>query len=175
MNRTLTLLVTLSFVIFLASGCNKGPARPAGMPPLYPATITVTQEGTPLEGATVQLIAEDSSLAQWGPGGITDAKGEASLRTNGMYDGAPLGKYKVAVSKKEVEPHPHPEWSSLPYDDPNYQKYTAEDAKRKVLILVDPQISNLATTTLAIEITASEKTYSIDAGKKVKSELKTQQ
>ncbi|MDR1269130.1 MAG: hypothetical protein LBK82_06370 [Planctomycetaceae bacterium] len=106
--KRITTIIFLFLGIVCFFGC--GQKLPDGMPKLYPVTITIVQENTPLEGAIVQLIPEDSSLSTWGPMGITNASGVTELQTNGKYKGSPLGQFKVLVTKKEIEPHPHPEW-----------------------------------------------------------------
>jgi hypothetical protein len=173
MNRTLLSLTAL-LMIFLATGCG-GPARPEGMPRLYPASVTVVQEGTPLAGAMVQLVSDEPELSRWGPSGITDAAGVAVLKTNGTYDGAPLGKFKAIVSKREREPHPNPEWANLPDGDPNFQKYRQAEMKRKTFNYVEPKYSSIADSPLTLEITADGKTYSLDVGKQTKAEVKMSQ
>jgi len=157
-------------VAFLATGCG-GPARPDGMPRLYPASVTVIQEGAPLEGAMVQLVSDDPALSRWGPTGITDASGVTVLRTDGTYDGAPLGTFRVVVSKREREPHPNPEWANLPDGDPNFQKYRELESRRKTINYVEPLYSSIADSPLTLEITADGKTYSVDAGKKSRTEV----
>ena len=174
MNRTLMLSIVLLLVVFFLSGCG-GQARPDGLPKLYPVSITVIQEEAPLEGAMVQLVAkdEDSVLLRWGPTGVTDASGVAVLRTDGKYDGAPLGTFKVVVSKNEREPHPNPEWVSLPYGDPNALRYDELERRRKTISYIEAQYSSIADTPLTVEITADTKTYSVDVGKRSRNEVKT--
>jgi len=171
MTRTLTFLIISAFVIFHI-GCG-GPARPAGMPRLYPASIEVVQEGTPLEGALVQLVSEDPEIERWGPSGVTDASGVAVLQTDGRYAGAPLGTYKVIVSKREREPHPNPEWASLPDGDPNYRRYMQLEMQRKTFNHIEPQYSSVVNTPLTLEITATGKIYSVDVGRKGTTEVRT--
>ena len=169
MNRPLVSFLLLLLTASLMTGC--GESRPAGMPRLYPATITITQEGTPLDGALVQLIPEDSANSSWGPGGTTDASGRVVLQTNGKYKGAPLGEYKVTVSKKEKEPHPNPELQG----GQEFRKYLAILKTLKTYSFVEPQYGSIKDTPLNIEITAKEKTYTVDAGKKVKVAVKVLQ
>jgi hypothetical protein len=157
-----TLIISL-LVVCTFSGCSKEP-RPAGMPRLYPVSLKIVQEGETLEGAMVQLIPEDSANSSWGPGGTTDASGIAVLQTNGKYKGAPLGKYKVTVSKKEKEPHPNPELAG----GPEFRQYLAVLKTLKTYSFVEPQYGSIKDTPLRVEITANEKTYTIDAGKKIK-------
>ena len=96
-------VLALSFCALLALaslGC--GQKTPDGMPDLQPTTLTVIQGGSPLADATVNLKSLDPSTA-WTCGGVTDAKGVATLVTHGQYKGAPVGKYKVSVSKTAGE------------------------------------------------------------------------
>jgi hypothetical protein len=82
------LLVTCALV-----GCG------SDLPKTVPVTGTVTLDGKPLEGATVNLISDEGSLAA---GGVTDESGNFSLRTtvgDKMVDGAKVGTHKVAVTK----------------------------------------------------------------------------
>jgi len=148
------------------TGCREN--LPAGMPKLYPASVTVTQEGKPLAGALVQLIPEDSANSSWGPGGTTNTSGVVVLQTNGKYKGAPLGKYKVTVSKREKEPHPNPELAG----GPEFRRYVEIDKNLKTYSYVEPQYGSIAKTPLSVEVTAREKTYTVDAGKAIKTEAK---
>ena len=141
------------------------------MPRLYPASITVTQEGVPLEEAMVQLIPEDQANARWGPAGTTDASGVAVLQTNGKYKGAPLGKYKVIVSKMWTEPHPKPELSGAKSRE-ELGEYLAIARTLKTYNMVEPQYGSINDTPLNLEITAKGKTYPVDAGKQIKVEAK---
>ena len=169
MSRTSTSFITLLLAASFIIGCG-GTPRPDGMPRLYPASITVIQEGTPLEGAMVRLVAVDASLARWEPSGITDASGVAAMRIDGRFDGAPLGNYKVLVSKREQEPHPHPELASLPPGDPNAQRYIDAARNLKTYTYVEPQYDSVENTPLRVEITASQRSYTVDAGKKIRNE-----
>lgn len=145
------------------------------MPKLYPASVTVTQEGKPLAGAMVQLIPEDSVNSAWGPGGTTNASGVVVLQTNGKYKGAPLGKYKVTVTKREQEPHPNPELAQGGPRTPEFAKFQEIGRNLKVYSYVESQYGSIAETPLNIEVTAKEKNYTIDAGKAVKTDVKRRQ
>ena len=173
MNRTFTLFTLLLFASFLVTvpitGCSEN--LPADMPKLYPASVIVTQEGKPLAGAMVQLIPDDPANSSWGPGGTTDASGVVVLQTNGKYKGAPLGKYKVTVSKRVKDPHPNPELAG----GPEFRRYLAIDRNLKTYSYVEPQYGSIAETPLSIEVTAKGKTYTVDAGKEIKTEAKRRQ
>ena len=164
MNRRLSSIFLLLLATSLMTGC--GERLPDGMPRLYPASITVTQEGTPLAEAVVQLVSEDPANASWGAGGTTNESGIAVLRTNGKYNGAPLGTYKVTVSKMEQDPHPNPELKGGGEDE--VRRYLAVARTLRTYRLIEPQYSSLNDTPLRVEIIPNERTYAIDAGKKIR-------
>ena len=155
----------LLLAVLFALGC--GDPRPAGMPKLYPASMVVTLEGQPLEGAMILLHPEDAANAPWGPAGQTDSSGIAELRTNARYDGAPLGEYKVVVTKIVMPPHPHPEWENLPEGDPNRRKYIAIQDTLRPIEIVDPKYGMVSDTPLRVEITAKGKTYPVEVKTKL--------
>ena len=88
----------LSVLIVLAMGCAPS-NRPDGMPPLHPTTITITQNGSPLAGVSVRLIAKEPN--GWATAGTTDASGKAEIVTHGQFSGAPEGAYAIVLSKTE--------------------------------------------------------------------------
>ena len=94
-------MMVLSLAVFLAvsvTACK--PNRPKGCPKLYPCTLKIIQDGEPLEGAMVSLFPEKTELSRWPMSGRTDVNGEVVLMTQ-TFPGAPLGSYKVTVSKEE--------------------------------------------------------------------------
>ncbi|MGL6196129.1 MAG: hypothetical protein ACRC2T_15035 [Thermoguttaceae bacterium] len=93
------LFILILPAIALIVGCG-GPARPSDLPKLYPVKITITQQGDPCEEATV-FLANDDANSKWVVTGVTDKSGVAVLKTNGTYDGAPAGSYKISVRKDE--------------------------------------------------------------------------
>jgi hypothetical protein len=138
-------------------GCSSGVELPAGLPELYPVALTLTQSGSPLEGASVQLISEDAALAKWQCGGASDATGKVEIKTMGQHTGAPAGKFKVLVSKELVE-------SSAGSD-------TSEGAASSstTYALVDPKFQSAATTPASIDVTAGDNAPpAIDLGAPVK-------
>ena len=159
--RSLIGVLTASYLLVVA-GCSDN-TQPTGMPKLIPVTVTVTQGGTPLEGATVQLIALDSANSQWAAGGSTDAAGVANFVTLGQYQGVAPGKYKVTVSKSVSEGGP----SAVAVDSPSSISTT------KTFLLVDPKFQSFETTPLEIEVTeASMVLDTIDVGVPIKIEQK---
>ena len=136
------------------SGCG-GEPKPDGMPKLHPTVIQLTQESTPVEGASVQLVSETDG--RWPIGGSTDANGTVSLKTYGRYAGVPEGKYKVLVSKNERE-RVGSEPQSM-YDS------WAEN----VYNLVDPVYSVPETTPLEIEVKPGKNSLGpFDLGRKIR-------
>ena len=88
-------LILVICTLSVSCGRNK---YPPGFPKIYPIRLQIVQEGTPLDAASVALIAEDPSLKKWPSGGRTDAQGMVNIQTHG-FDGAPIGNYKVTVVK----------------------------------------------------------------------------
>ena len=140
-------LSALLCCVFFFTGCGGDGgkrAKPKDLPRLFPCTLTFTQEGVPLEGASIILHSED----RWAVGGKTDEKGEASLVTNGHYDGAPAGTYKITVRKM----------------------ITVQDAEGEVTKQTDvipDQFKREAMTPLEIEIGKSDNNKTFDLGKAV--------
>ena len=71
-----------------------------------PVSITITQKGSPLAGATVTIISSDGKGHS--AGGRTDSSGTASLQTPERWKGALPGEYVVAVKKWVGETVPDP-------------------------------------------------------------------
>ena len=157
----------LSVLAVIGSGCGGGAKLPDGMPTPQPTLITITQGGSPLQGASVALIPVDSSN-QWNAGAATDEKGIAAVLTSGQYLGAVPGKYKVIITKRESEK------SGLTAPDPNadpqgYAKYMEESKKLKLATydLIDPKYSK-GTTPEEIEIVQGKNEKTIDVGEAVR-------
>lgn len=151
------------YVLFCLAGCS-GEPRPAGFPKLYPVTLKVSQEGTPLEGAFVQLQSNDPAMT-WTTSGTTDANGAAVLWTYGKYKGAPAGTFKVTVMKDINE-------GEKEYTDALDRQDVAAAAKVKVrsFSYVEELYTSFSKTPIEIEITKSTRSLDIDAGKAVKIE-----
>lgn len=92
----LTILITALPLVFL--GC--GEKRPG----TTSVTITITQKGTSLEGATVTILSADGNTAS----GMTDSSGVATMETSQGWKGALPGEYGVAVKKWESKTVPSP-------------------------------------------------------------------
>jgi hypothetical protein len=96
-----SLVALLGILVFFA-GC--GSKLPDDLPKLYPAQIEVTAGSEKLAGAivTLSLIGSGGESV----GGVTGADGIAKLHTRGLYDGAPVGKYKVCVNWVVLDAEP---------------------------------------------------------------------
>ncbi|WP_442507783.1 carboxypeptidase regulatory-like domain-containing protein [Novipirellula sp. SH528] len=151
-NRTAA-VAALLFVV--ACGCS-GESAPDGLPDLYPTTLTIHQSGSPLVGASVQLVSTDPVLGKWVSGGSTNDKGEVVVMTHGNFEGAPAGKFKVTVNKTLTD-------GQVAGNDPGVSSPV------KMYDLVDAKYRNLTTTPIEVEIAAGEnKLDVIDVGAAVK-------
>jgi hypothetical protein len=84
-------------MLALVSGCGGD-----GRPKLYQVEGAVTINGEPLEGAHVSFQPLPDGQIQRPSTAITDAQGKFVLGTYAEKDGAPKGKYKVAIQKREM-------------------------------------------------------------------------
>jgi hypothetical protein len=98
--------------------------------------------------------------------------GVAEIRTNGRYDGVPVGKFKVLITKTEVEP------SKLPprpdENDPNFPAWMAKSQNENLPTyrLIDKQYADPQTTPYELEIFGSKLVkITFDAGKKVREKM----
>jgi 5-hydroxyisourate hydrolase-like protein (transthyretin family) len=150
--------LTLFCTLFSVSGC-KDSSRPEDLPKLFPCVITITQEGKPLEEASVELVATDQNNTKYKSLSITDAEGKAVMSTYG-HEGVPAGKYKVAVTK-------------ILHDDLVYGTNSSgerEVVDYKAYKTVEPRFSEAKTTPHELEITGKDKKNEVtfDTGKAIK-------
>jgi len=163
------LFLVSACLLALATGC--GEPRPEGMPELYPATVTVMQDGNPLPGAAVTLLPQDAALTRWPAGGTTDESGAVKLHTYSTYPGAPAGTFKVTVSKTTTEGDPrptHPGVNATPEQLRDYDR-AMKTGKFEVFQVVAAEHRMPSTTQLSIEITPSgPNEFILDLGPAVK-------
>ncbi|MDR0337760.1 MAG: carboxypeptidase-like regulatory domain-containing protein [Planctomycetaceae bacterium] len=149
------------FVIaaLIVVGCSTSD-KPTDLPSLYPCTVTITQNNSPLAEAMVEFVPVDSSNAKYRAASITDENGKVSMKTYG-FPGVPIGKYKVVVSKNIQDDLVYA------YNPSTEQK---EIVSFKKYQMVDPQYSSAETTPHEIEITDKKRKeqYVFDVGKTVK-------
>jgi hypothetical protein len=156
--------ITLLIVTLTLNGCGDT-SRPKDLPKLYPCTITITQEGKPLIGATVEFIPADAANAKFRAVSTTGEDGSVNMSTYG-FAGAPAGKYKVIVTKTMD-------------DDFVYAAEVNPESGEKDIVsfhtyrLVEEKYSTAETTPFEIEITGKERsvTKTFDAGKAVKEKV----
>ena len=87
--------------------------------PVFTATGVVTENGKPLENATVVFHATNASADAPKPSGKTNAQGEFQLTTYDTNDGAPAGDFAVTVEK----------WTTLRPDEGPANRLPAKYAK----------------------------------------------
>jgi hypothetical protein len=151
--KNLFLLILPAFVL-----CGCGEKKPDGLPRLQPASLQFTQDGAPCGGASVVLVPLGES--PWIVGGFTNDSGVAELKTHRKYSGAPVGNYKIIVSKVEREII-GPAKTSM-YDVEEGINYH----------LVDPIYSTTKETPLEVEIVKGKNVKSFELGKQVKAKVK---
>jgi len=85
--------------VLACAGC--GAKAPEGFPEVVPCTVTVTNSGAGLDGASVTLNpAEGTAAGSYVCTGTTDASGKTDIKTVwGTYSakGVPAGSYKVTI------------------------------------------------------------------------------
>ncbi|MDR2642956.1 MAG: carboxypeptidase-like regulatory domain-containing protein [Planctomycetaceae bacterium] len=148
------------------NGCGK--SRPADLPKLYPAVITVLQDGKPLADANVQMVPQTDS--KWSAVGVTDANGKVEFFTQGKYKGVPEGTYTVLVSKVFTEPSQYankPQPANVDYGQ--WQEMLASE-KLKSFNLVDTKFNDKSTSPL--EWTTGQKNGIVDVGQSIREEIK---
>jgi hypothetical protein len=124
------------------------------MPPLYSVTLEFLQDGQPLADASVILHPEEAS-GKWFAGGTTDSQGKIKPATQGRYDGVAAGKYKVTVSKIEIDE------KSIKIIGEGLQTYDSYH-------LVEPKFAEIAQTPLTLEVSKKGENFSFDAGAAVR-------
>jgi len=160
-----TTFITL-LAVFLFIGCSKT-QRPAGFPDLYPCEITITQEGQPLEGATVRLIPVEKF--EWIITGTTNTSGIAKIYTyHGDFLGAPAGTFKVCVSKTSIALPDAPK----PSDDDAAGLMEWNALPRTTFKLVEPEYENESQTPHSITVSKGKNRETFDVGKAVKIEIR---
>ncbi len=128
---------TLCFLTLLLCGCG---GRDPSLPDLVPVTGTVTIDGKPATNTTLQFIPTGSA-ASTSSGGATDATGKYQLRTAHNGDGAPVGDYRVVISKLKRK-----DGSDFPLDSPEGPMDAGADES------LPPQYSDPAKTTLTAKV-----------------------
>ena len=116
---------------------------------MTPCEITITQEGTPLAGATVEL--QYTTDVKYKTSGATDENGVAIMKTY-SYAGAQQGTAKVRVAKLVTE-------GATEADDDGNGGSVGSDFN-----LVDPKYMSFDTTDLEITIGKENAKATFDVG-----------
>ena len=164
MRKIIFLYIFLSFLLQI--GCSRGPQKPDGLPTLHPVTLRLEQDGKPLAGASVTLRSEST----WSCGGISDNNGVVTVRTHGQYPGAPLGKYKVVVSKIQSSETSLDVSGAKSFAE--VKELEAKAVKERTgsdatVYLVERQFSNAKTTPLEIDVVAGRNDFKLNVGSAV--------
>ncbi|MDR2704708.1 MAG: hypothetical protein LBC02_02910 [Planctomycetaceae bacterium] len=139
----------------VVSGCGSG--VPADFPKVTKCTITVTENGKPIEGVYVQVIPQQevNSLSIVGR---TDASGKAVIYSYlGTYQkvGVPLGSSSVTLNKQREPEHfkSEAEREAMGQDIVKLDAYNAELKQRmtKLPPLVPPALTKKTSTPLKID------------------------
>ncbi len=168
----LLFLLPLAILSLPFLGCG-GEAKPKDLPPLYPITVLVEQEGKPVPDASVSLVHADGD-AKWSASCRAGADGVAKdFYTNGKYKGVAAGKFKVcvrkiereAVEKVEIPPEPKDPFERFQWR----QKYIDKPPTSQGFDLIEAKYFDPRLTKLEIVVTADGKNdFTIDAGKPVR-------
>lgn len=144
------------FCSLLLVSC-RNDVKPDGLPKLYSCRIGITQDSRPVEGILVSL-RDSEQMGKWSISGRTDASGMATIRTHGNFKGVPSGRYKVVLTKNEMEYGPE----ASPVGGP---------AWTKVYSLIEKKYTDLETTPLEISVENKSVTFSFEAGPPVRREI----
>jgi hypothetical protein len=163
---TFFLILSIFVIARFFTGCSNN-SRPGDLPELFPCKVTITQEGKPLEGATVTLLSKNPPLEGriWIISGKTDANGMTELVTQPNFPGVPEGEYKLLIGKTETDDSEVP---SFDEDDPKaFEQWTA---KTKGIVptysLINPDWDDKQKTPFEIKITKGQtNTATFDVGK----------
>jgi len=152
-------------LLVTTSACSQK-KKPADLPQLYPCEITVIQDGQPLEGAIVGLIA-DGHNTRFPSAAISDNKGIAKIKTDSLWPGAPAGNYKVTISKTVLPvldlPKEIPDATADPKGYAEYRQKVGE-MSGKTKSVVDQKFLRPNSTPESIEVTSSGYKGTIDVG-----------
>lgn len=143
------LLIACVLASVSSLGC-KDKSRPADLPEdMSPCFVTITQEGKPLEGASVNF--EYTTPVKYTTSGVTDANGVAQMSTYG-YGGAQIGTAKVVVTKMVTE-------GLVEATDDDEEGSMGSD-----FYVVDAKYGSVDTTDLEITVDSKECKATFDVG-----------
>jgi hypothetical protein len=128
----LTGWLLIALLVPIACGCGGGKV------PVYPVSGQVLIDGKPAEGVMVRLEPQEPPEAGQGhvpkPMAYTEADGKFQLTTYAPKDGAPAGRYRVAIEWKGVQKSPmepeKPDRLKRRYIDPANSKIEVQIEKK---------------------------------------------
>lgn len=147
MNPTLCWMSVTSLLL-VSAGCSREEGEPT-----HKVSGTVTQKGSPVEGAIVTFTPSPNGVAA---SGVTDESGVYQLTTRSSGDGAVIGKYRVAIMKYQVQQKKVPEQAPAAYSE-----NLAEMAKPSALPknLLPPKFANPETSKLEADVIKGENKF----------------
>ena len=156
MSKLFTLSLLLAFVT--AFGCSQAPD---GFPTVVPCTVTVTDNGQPVSGASV-LIDTVPTTPSLSVAAETDNQGKAAMFTffgGHSAPGVPVGNLVLTIFKEPEVPDMK---STAEIDEMGYEKaqaYMVEiEAKRAKLPRIVPvELTNPKTSPLTIDAAAGKR------------------
>ena len=152
MKRMLFSALALLLPVLMLSGCG-GPVRPEGMPDLVKHTVTVTQDGQPVQGVHLTLFL-DGPGKNWPIFGDSDASGKVMFCTQSTdFKGAPTGSYIVTAEKVEETPSQYTDIPATTFEETQELAAKMRAEYRPSYDLVDPELKSRETTTLTLSIT----------------------
>ncbi|MDR1383439.1 MAG: hypothetical protein LBJ67_06285 [Planctomycetaceae bacterium] len=159
-------IILLALFVSLLYGCGK--KLPEGFPKTFSCSITITKDGKPLDNAMVLFTPESGSGGAWAIGAITDAQGVAEIHTTVTgysQKGAPLGKYKVTVSKDLPPLEDADAGKAMSYEETLAHNAKLAEKAAKRLPIVPKKYSDVSQTPLKVEIkpdTPIEETFDVE-------------
>ena len=139
------------------------------MPRLNSCSITLTQDGKPLQGAMVRLQSGDPvSPVPWIISGKTDGSGVATILTQGRYNGAPAGTFKVVVVKEERVDIETPAQAAAREKREAAGNLDYHPLPYELVDLVEEQYRDPETTPLEITVVNGKNSQSYEVGKAVR-------
>ena len=165
MKRNLLWCLLVLVAVFGAS-CTKAPE---GMPKTYPCTITVIKDSAPVADAMIVLYTENP-VANLVSSGMTDSSGNArivSLYKNYQAKGAPVGSYKVTITKLqhvEVKETPN-EIAEMSPDKQAALTQWIQEQRAALPKIVPDALTQDDTTPLFVEVTPDGGRLDVDLSK----------
>lgn len=135
------------FTLTIPVACS-GPKKPNDLPKLYPCTVSINMNGTPLEGALVSLVPE---AGKWSASGTTGAAGSVELFTRN-FPGVPEGSYRVTVQKIQAT-------GSSTADEENRAVRSPQGELPPPPSLVDPKFADSMESPLECKVEAGKNAF----------------